>query len=250
MTGSTLENMRVGLSIIMPVYNEEKNLQILHSRIRAMLHNLGEEAELIFIDDGSVDGSYGELKRLAVVDSSIKVLRFDSNRGQCWALERGFREARSEVIVKLDADMQGDPEDIPVLIAKLREGFDVVCGWRFRRNDPWHKVLKSRIGNYLQRAITQIDLHDISSPIQVYRRHIIKEITFRNSYDIFFVPVILSRYTDRMAEVRIVSRARRFGKSKYTFLRTFFGVISNYLRLMCYKDHHENRIAQYCSGNY
>ncbi|MFA5410541.1 MAG: glycosyltransferase family 2 protein [Candidatus Omnitrophota bacterium] len=227
-----MNNSRIKLSIVLPVFNEEKTLQILYVRIKKMLEAFSGESELIFIDDGSCDGSYDILKGLAGADKRVRVFRFNSNEGQCKALEKGFREARGEIIAQIDADLQTDPQDILRLVLKLNDGFDLVCGWRWRRRDPWHKVLKSQMGNYVQRRITKINLHDISCPLKVYRKTIVKGITFQNRYDIFFLPLIFSKHTDKMAEVKIEHHPRCFGKSKYGFISTCLGVMRNYLRLI------------------
>jgi glycosyltransferase involved in cell wall biosynthesis len=226
------ENSHIDISIVIPIFNEEKAIQILYDKIKNMLKVSGKESEIIFVDDGSRDGSYEILKQLADIDKSVRVFRFDSNKGKCKGLEKGFHEARAEVIVTMDGDLQNDPDDIPKLISKLNEGSDVVCGWRWSRKDPWHKVLKSKIGNYVQRKITKIKLHDISCPMQAYKRGIVKDIIFQNRYDDFFLPFILSKYTNRITEVKIRHYQRPFGKSKYSFLTTSLEVVRNYIKLI------------------
>lgn len=222
----------IDVSIVIPVFNEEQAIQLLYDKLKNILEAFGRESEIIFVDDGSKDRSYEILKQLAGIDKNVRVFRFDSNNGQCKVLEKGFHEARAETVVTMDGDLQNDPADIPKLITKLNEGFDVVCGWRRSRKDPWPKVLKSKAGNYLQRKITKINLHDISCTMRAYRKNIVKDIILKNRYDIGLIPYILSKRTNKITEVEIGHYKRLFGRSKYGFFSSCFGAICNYVRLI------------------
>jgi len=223
---------QIELSIIIPVFNEEMSILILYTKIEEVLCKLKYRSEIIFIDDGSTDSSGEILKYLCKLDENVRLFGFNSNRGQHKAIEKGFLEARGEIIVTLDGDLQNNPYDIPKLIAKLDEGFDIVCGWRSHRKDPWQKKLKSIIGNYLQRKITKIDLHDMSCSMRAYKKAIIKNLSFRHKYEVGLLPYIISKYTNKITEVKINHHARSYGKSKYDFFQTSLGTILYYLKLI------------------
>ena len=222
----------ITLSIVIPVYNERKSINILYGKIKNMLKTFGEKSEIIFLDDGSTDDSYKILQELSSIDENVRVFRHGTNQGQCKAVEKGFREARGETIVTMDGDLQNDPDDIPKLISKLNEGFDVVCGWRWSRKDHWHKVLKSKIGNFFQRKITGLKIHDIGCSMRAYRRRIVKDIIFQNKYEVSLLPLMLSRHTNRITETKIKHYERPFGESKYGFFKMSFGVIRDYIKLL------------------
>jgi len=231
------QDRSMDISIIIPIFNEESSLSVLYAKIKDTLRDFAGKAEVIFIDDGSTDSSGKMLRQIADSDNTVKVFGLGSNKGQCKALERGFREARGDIIVTLDADLQNDPDDIPRLIERLNDGFDVVCGWRHCRVDPWHKVLKSRVGNYIQRRMTKVKVHDISCTMRAYRRHVVSDIALQDKYGVSLIPLILSKRTDKITEVKINHRNRIFGKSKYSFFSTCLGTISSYLKMI--KDRRE-----------
>ena len=231
------QECRTDISIIIPIFNEESSLCVLYAKIKDTLSDFTGKAEIIFINDGSTDSSGKMLQQIADSDNSVKVFGLGSNKGQCKALEKGFREARGDVIVTLDADLQNDPDDIPRLIERLNDGFDVVCGWRYCRIDPWHKVLKSRVGNYIQRRMTKVKVHDMSCTMRAYRRHVVRDIAFKDKYGISLIPLMLSKRTDKITEVKISHRNRIFGKSKYSFFSTCLGTIPSYLKMI--KDRRE-----------
>lgn len=222
----------IELSIIIPVFNEEKNIPVLHKKIEEALPLFKNNLEIIFINDGSTDSSDKILEHLRGSSENIRVFTFNSNQGQHKAIEKGIREARGNIIVTMDGDLQNDPSDIPKLIDKLDEGFDAVCGWRASRYDPWHKVLKSRIGNYFQRKITKIELHDMSCTLRSYRKIAVKNLVLRNKYEISFVPYLLSKIGKKVTEIKVKHNPRTQDKSKYGFMPVCLGVTWYYIRLI------------------
>jgi len=165
------------LSIIVPVYNEEESVESLVQETRSALASMGKDYEIIVVDDGSTDGTYPILSRLHKGESKLKVIRFKRNFGQTAALAAGLANARGEVIVSMDGDGQSDPEDIPLLLRKLEEGFDLVNGWRFPRRDPfWSRRVPSQIANGIISWLTQVKLHDFGCTLKAIRRDIAKDL--------------------------------------------------------------------------
>jgi len=220
------------LSVIVTVFNEQETIGPLFDQINNALEPYSGLKEIIFVDDVSVDNSWKIINQLAEKDKCVRIFRQPFNRGQHKAIEKGFQEARGEIVVTLDGDLQNDPADIPKLIEKLNEGFDLVCGWRSCRKDPWNKKIKSWIANLVQRKITGIAVHDMACALRVYRGSLIKKLALQNRYEAGLIPYILSRYTNRITEVKVDHHRRRFGKSNYGFLATSVGTIYSYIRLM------------------
>ena len=207
------------LSIVIPVYNEEGNLEALHREIKETCDALDRGYEIIFIDDGSRDGSFRMLAALQKKDRRVKVLRLRKNFGQTAALSAGFDYARGRVIVSLDADLQNDPHDIPRLLAKIEEGFDIVNGWRRKRKDRFlTRRLPSVLANWLIARITGIKLHDFGCTLKAFRGEVIKSIRLYGELH-RFIPAIASNIGVRIAEIPVNHRPRRHGKSKYTIFR-------------------------------
>ena len=204
----------------MPIYNEEENIPMLHEELQGVLSQMGTAYEVILVDDGSTDGSYKLLAELQSQDPHLVVIRFRRNFGQTAALSAGFDAPRGEIIVTLDADLQNDPKDIPALIEKLNEGYDLVNGWRFDRKDPFlSRRLPSMIANRIISATTQVKLHDYGCTLKVFRREVIKNIRLYGEMH-RFIPAICSAMGTRIAEVKVNHRPRRFGTSKYGISRT------------------------------
>lgn len=203
-----------------------------------MLKTLGMKNEIIFIDDGSTDDSNKILNNIVAVDETVKIFTFESNKGQGKALEKGFQEAQGEIIITIDGDLQNDPADIPKLISKLEEGYDLVCSWRFRRLDAWPTILKSKIGNYIMNRIMSTKLHDMSCTLRAYKKDIVKGLILNDRHEVGFIPYILSKRTSRIAEVKVKHNRRIFGKSKYSFLSTMISVVKSYIKLRkLFKNH-------------
>jgi glycosyltransferase involved in cell wall biosynthesis len=182
----------VFLSVIIPVYNEEESIQPLHERLMDALAPLTKTYEVIYVDDGSRDSSFPRLVEIAQQDEAVRVIRFRRNFGQTAAFSAGFDHARGEVIVTMDADLQNDPQDIPKLLEKMNEGYDVVSGWRVNRKDPFlTRRLPSVIFNWMIAAVTGVKLHDYGCSLKAYRREVIENLRLYGEMH-RFVPAIAS----------------------------------------------------------
>lgn len=229
---------RPHLSIVIPLLNEAGNLRLLHQKLNAVLTPLGQPYELIFINDGSSDGSAEILAELVAADPLTQVIHFQQNFGKTAGLTAGFRHSRGEIIVTLDADLQDDPAEMPKLLAKLAEGYDLVSAWRFVRNDPLDKTLPSRIFNRVVSASTGIRLHDFNCGFKVYRRRVTEQIPLYSDFH-RFIPVLAANQGFRIAEVPVQHHPRHSGVSKYGAGRTVRGFLDfiNVLFLMKYLRH-------------
>ena len=208
------------LSIIVPVYNERPNLEILHQDLTRVLQGLKPDYEILFIDDGSSDGGSRILADLAARDHHVLVLQFARNFGQTAALSAGFDHARGEVIIPMDADLQNDPADIPQILDKLDEGYDVVSCWRKDRQDPWlTRILPSRAANRIISWISGVRLHDYGCTLKGYRSEILQHIRLYGEMH-RFIPVYASWTGARVTEIPVRHHPRRHGRSKYGLLRT------------------------------
>ncbi|MEK6601233.1 MAG: glycosyltransferase family 2 protein [Candidatus Binatota bacterium] len=209
------------LSVVVPVYNEEESLEPLIGEIRLALEPLGKSYELIVVDDGSTDGTYALLSRLHKAERRIKVLRFKRNFGQTAAIAAGLAYAQGEVVVAMDGDGQNDPKDIPALLEKLDEGYDLVSGWRSPRRDPlWRRQLPSLMANGLISWLTQVKLHDYGCTLKAIRREVAKELKLYGEMH-RFIPAIAYERGARITEIKVHHRPRQRGKSKYGIARTF-----------------------------
>jgi glycosyltransferase involved in cell wall biosynthesis len=208
------------LSVVIPAYNEEENVSILYEKLKKVLDGLGQDYEIIFVDDGSTDGTYQRLKQLAEKDSRLKVIRFKRNYGQTAAMSAGFEHAKGDVIITLDADLQNDPEDILLLLEKLEEGYHVVSGWRKDRKDPFlSRRLPSMIANWLISKITGVHLHDYGCTLKAYRAEVVKDLELFGDMH-RFLPALTKRRGARITEVVVRHHPRMFGRSKYGIGRT------------------------------
>jgi len=208
------------LSIVIPLYNEEKNIEPLYEQLKAALEGVGREYEIIIVDDGSTDGSFDVLKRLHEDDERLKVIRFRRNFGQTAAFAAGFDRSQGQVVITMDADLQNDPADIPLLLKKLEEGYDVVSGWRLPRRDPFlTRRLPSMIANWLISRVTGVHLHDYGCSLKAYRREVVKNVQLYGELH-RFIPAIANWMGVSVAEVPVRHHPRRFGRSKYGLSRT------------------------------
>lgn len=208
------------LSVVVPLYNEEGNVTELHRRIREALLKIGRSFEIIFIDDGSSDKTFEEAQSL----SPLRLIAFRKNFGQTAAFDAGFKAATGEIIITLDGDLQNDPADIPLLLEKINEGYDVVSGWRFNRQDPWSKKIPSRIANLLRKILIQDNIHDSGCSLKAYRRECFKDV------DLFgemhrFIPAILELEGYKVGEVKVSHHPRVHGVTKYNWKRGFKGLV-------------------------
>lgn len=216
------------LSIVIPVLNEAQSLEPLHQEIVevAVAHRL--EIEVIFVDDGSTDGSWNAIKRIAAKDPRVRGLRFRRNFGKAAALTAGFDEALGEVVMTLDADLQDDPHEIPRFLAELDNGLDVISGWKKVRHDPWSKVLPSRVFNWMVRGMSGVELHDQNCGMKCYRRQVFNEVRLYGELH-RFVPMLAAARGFRVGELVIQHRPRKFGRSKYggaRFIKGFLDLLT------------------------
>jgi glycosyltransferase involved in cell wall biosynthesis len=203
------------LSIVIPVYNEEQNIPILHERLVQSLAVLGRPYEMIFVNDGSVDGTEAALTRLCAADPLVKAVHFRRNFGQTAAMMAGIRYAAGEIIIPMDGDLQNDPADIAKLLAKLDEGYDVVSGWRQDRKDhALRRNLPSRVANRLISLISGVRLHDYGCSLKAYRKDVVKGVKLYGEMH-RFIPIYASWEGGRVAEVPVTHHPRLHGASKY-----------------------------------
>ena len=208
--------MRV--SIVIPVLNEAESLRELHAQIDAVARQHSLDLELLFIDDGSQDASWSVLKELAAADSRVQAIRFRRNFGKAAALTAGFRAALSPLILMMDADLQDDPAELPRMLARLDEGFDVVNGWKERRLDPWHKVYPSRVFNWMINCLTGLSLHDHNCGLKLFRAEVVREIRLYGELH-RFIAVLAHARGFRVTELAVTHRPRKHGHSKYGLRR-------------------------------
>ncbi len=216
------------LSIIIPTYNEEESLLELCRQITQTTEQHDVECELIFVDDGSTDGSWSAIREMTQQDSRVRGLRFRRNFGKAAALTAGMREAKGDLVMMMDADLQDDPAEIPGFLAKLDEGFDVVNGWKVRRLDPWHKVYPSKIFNGMIGWITGLELHDHNCGLKMFRRPVADELSLYGEMH-RFIPVLANARGFRVTEMPVNHRPREHGHSKYgvrRFLRGFLDLLT------------------------
>ncbi len=215
----------IGLSVIVPLFNEEANIVPLYVRLTQVLTGVEQPYEIIFVDDGSNDETPRVLDRVYESDSHVKILSLRRNFGQTAALKAGFDLARGEIIIAMDGDLQHNPEEIPAFIAKLQEGYDVVSGWRAQRQDAWlTRQLPSCIANWMMARLSGVPLHDFGTTFKAYRREIIQNIPLYGDLH-RFIPALATWSGARITEIPIKNPPRGIGKSNYGFLRTFHVIL-------------------------
>lgn len=208
------------ISVVVPVFDEEENLPTLYRELTDVLQRYGRSYELLFVDDGSTDGSFAVLSSFHHADDRVQVIRFRKNFGQTAALAAGFDHARGAVIVTLDGDLQNDPRDIPSLVERLEEGFDIVCGWRKDRKDPYlSRRLPSRLANRLISLTTGVHLHDYGCTLKAMSAEVARNIHLYGEMH-RFIPAVASWMGVAIAEVVVSHRPRHRGRSKYGISRT------------------------------
>lgn len=216
------------LSVVVPLLNEEQSLRPLYRELVAALEPRGEPFEVVFVDDGSTDGSASVLQELHEEAGNVVVVTLRRNFGKAAALQAGFLEAGGDVIVTIDADLQDDPAEIPQLLAKLDEGFDLVSGWKTRRNDPWTRRIFSRLFNWATALVSGVKLHDVNCGLKAYRAEVLGGLRLYGELH-RFVPVLAAYQGFRVAEMPVRHRAREHGRSRYgreRYLRGFFDLLS------------------------
>lgn len=210
------------LSFVIPVRNEQATIRELFNRIAESVSVLGHTFEVIFVDDGSDDGSWDAIHALVLEREPVAAIRLRRNLGKAAALAAGFRATRGEIVFTLDADLQDDPREIGRFLDKLALGYDVVCGWKRVRHDPWHKVLPSRIFNSMVSRLTKTPLHDHNCGFKCYRRGVVKELAIYGEMH-RMIPALASMRGFRSTEIVVTHHPRRFGRSKYGLSRFFRG---------------------------
>jgi glycosyltransferase involved in cell wall biosynthesis len=207
-------------SVVIPLYNERDNLAPLHAELSSVMRSVGRAYEILFVDDGSTDGSLDALRQIKALDANVRVIALARNSGQTAALACGFSRASGDVIIAMDADMQNDPGDIPKLLAKLDEGYDLASGWRTERwqEETFTRRLPSMAANSLISAMTGVKLHDYGCTFKAYRREVARNLQLYGEMH-RFVPAIAAENGARIAEVEIGFRPRRAGTSKYGLWR-------------------------------
>jgi glycosyltransferase involved in cell wall biosynthesis len=208
------------LSVVIPIKDERENLRPLHEQLVAVLGPRGWRYELIFVDDGSTDGSAEQLRELAASDPDVKVIQLRRNYGQTPALRAGIDCSHGDIIVTMDGDLQNDPADIPMLVEHLNQGYDVVLGWRKERKDGmWHRKLPSWIANALIRWVTKVQIKDMGCTIRAMRRQAAEELSLYGEMH-RFIPVLAQHSGHRLLQVPVRHHPRRFGQTKYNLSRS------------------------------
>lgn len=208
------------ISIVVPVFNEEESLEAFYLRLKPTLMDLSREHEIIFVDDGSTDGSLLFLKSLLQKDKTVRIFSFRRNQGKAEALTLGFQQAKGKIIVTLDADLQDRPEEIHKLIEKINEGYEVVCGWRKNRKDAQRMKLISKFWNFVTGVTWGVKLHDYNCGLKAYTKEAAKSMHLYGGMH-RFIPLLAVQQGFVITEVAVIHEARKFGKSKYGFSKIF-----------------------------
>lgn len=212
------------LSIVIPVWNEAESIRELYSEITSNIKIFTKNYELIFVDDGSSDSTESTLKELRRQDAQMRWIKFRSHFGKSAALAAGFKHISGSVIVTIDGDLQDDPSEIKKLIEKINEGFDVVSGWKLNRKDPISKRVLSKIFNFVTAQTSGIKLHDFNCGLKAYRREVLEEISIYGELH-RFIPLLAAWKGFKIAEVRVLHRPRKYGKTKYGHARILNGFL-------------------------
>ena len=213
--------MNVDLSIIVPLYNEEESVSPMHEAIVGALDPLGMEYEILFVDDGSRDATFRNASELARKDLRLRVIKFRRNYGQTPAMAAGIDHARGKILVTMDGDLQNDPEDIPRFMEKISEGYDIVCGWREKRQDKLvTRKIPSKVANWLIGRVTGVSIRDNGCSLKAYRRELIQKIPLYSEMH-RFIPAMASIAGSRIAQIPVRHHARKFGESKYGLSRIY-----------------------------
>jgi glycosyltransferase involved in cell wall biosynthesis len=216
------------ISIVIPLHNEERSVALLYEELQAALEPLAQEWEAVFVDDGSVDGSFAALTRLHAGNENVRVVRLRRNFGKAAALAAGFGQARGETVVTIDADLQDDPAEIPRLLVKLEEGFDLVSGWKTRRRDPLRRRVLSRIFNWVTGRVSGLRLHDMNCGLKAYRAEVVRGMPLYGELH-RFIPVLAQYRGFRVAELPVNHRPREHGRSRYgveRYVRGFLDLLT------------------------
>jgi glycosyltransferase involved in cell wall biosynthesis len=216
------------ISVVAPAFDEERSVALLYEELQAALDPLGRPWEVVFVDDGSTDGTFAALTRLHSAHDNVRVVRLRRNFGKSAALAAGFEQAQGDIVVTIDADLQDDPAEIPRLLAKLDEGFDLVSGWKSRRADPFTRRFLSRVFNRLASAVSGVSLHDVNCGLKAYRAEVVHDLRIYGELH-RFLPVLAHERGYRVAELPVNHRPRSHGRSRYgleRYLRGFLDLLT------------------------
>jgi glycosyltransferase involved in cell wall biosynthesis len=212
------------ISVVVPVHDEERSVGLLYEELQAALEPFGEPWEAVFVDDGSTDSSFGALTRLHAAAANVRVVRLRRNFGKSAALAAGFALAEGDTVVTIDGDLQDDPAEIPRLLAKLEEGFDLVSGWKTKRRDPWRRRLLSRIFNTVTSRVSGLRLHDMNCGLKAYRAEVVRGLRIYGELH-RFLPVLAHYRGYRVAELPVNHRPRAHGRTNYGLERYVRGFL-------------------------
>ena len=230
------ENIKMDISVVVPVYNEEENLPVLIPQIAEVLKPLGKTYEMIFVDDGSKDHSRRLLKEMVLQYPEMRILGFRKNCGETAAGAAGLREARGEIVITLDADLQNDPRDIPTMLEYLRD-YDMVTGWRQEREDSWVKRITSKMANRIRNGLSGETIRDSGCTFRAYKRECLQNLKLYKGMH-RFMPTLVKMEGFRVIEVPISHRPRKFGVSKYTTWNRMWGAFVDLLAVKWMKSRH------------
>ncbi len=208
------------ISVVIPLFNEEESVYPLAMEIKKSVKNLSSGLEVIFVDDGSTDNSLKNIKDICRQDKRFKYLSFRKNYGKSAALQMGFKETTGDVVITMDSDLQDDPNEIPNLIKKLEEGFDVVSGWKKVRHDPFIKKFSSKFFNFVTKVMSGIKIHDFNCGLKAYRKEVVENIRVYGELH-RYIPVLADWQGFKISEIPVKHHARRYGKTKFGISRFF-----------------------------
>ena len=227
-------SQKVEISAVIPVFNEEENLPVLIPKVIEIFNQLSKAYEVIFVDDGSSDNSRKILREMAIQHPTLRVLGLKENRGLSTALLAGMKEARGDILITLDSDLQNDPADIPKLL-KCLDQYDMATGWRQKRDDPWLKRIASKIGNGVRNRLSGEAIHDSACTLRVFKKECIRTVPIFNGMH-RFLSTLVKMEGYRIVEVPVSHRPRRFGKSKYNIRNRMIRSFTDLLAVRWMKD--------------
>jgi len=221
-------------SVVIPIYNEQDCIRPMHRFIKEVMDGLGEPYEVIFVNDASSDDSLAILNKVASQDNKVKIINLEKNSGESVAAGAGFNAACGNIVISMDGDGQFEPKDIPRLLDKLSEGYDVVCGWRYNRDDPWLRVFSSKIANIIRRIILREKIHDVGCCLRVYRRECLSGIPMEGKLYRFITAFLLKKGC-KIAEIKVHHYPRKYGAANYNIRNRLFSSMPGFFCAMKYK---------------